>query len=233
MSVRVLSGIIKGIRRSQDRSMKIGAARDKKRRDDEEFELKKKMYQLKIDEARARSGSDPMLEMLETQIKDQFKARDAQSQVEDNMIGNADRKQSEVTKNLQRTGSKVAGTIMKQRRQQLDWSYNTGSRAFTIRPSKEGRAKTTVPATEKVLGTLQSGRKVGLMGAIDELNTRIKAERYARNNLGIDWKENFPRAVEIIDSKFGKSEYQLGQKVDVTGKGTWEYLGENKWKKVR
>ena len=218
-----LIGIMRGVQKSQANYQKIKAARDTKRQKDEDFEFKKKIYKLKIDKLKSETSDDPMLKMLEEQIGDQFKAYDAQSKVEDNQIGNAERQEKERGETLKRTGARVAGSLMKQQQRQLDWSYNTGSRAFTIKPQKDAKA-TDVKATpkEKLLGLLQTG----------DFIDREEAEAKAAQSGGINWKQKFPEAVKILDKRYDGG-YSLGEIKDVPGKGKWEYTGDNRWKKVK
>ena len=163
-----MHGIMTGMRKAQDRRQKIKAARDTKRQKDEEFEYKKKIYKLRIEEMKRKGGDDPMLKMLEEQMSDQFKAQEAQAKVEDNQIGNADRQERERGETLKRTGAKVAGSIMKQRRQELDWSYNTGSRSFSIKPAKPKTSKDILeekkgqlnPLTQQVMKQIQDSDSI-------------------------------------------------------------------------
>ena len=211
MSTRMMAGIIKGLQKSQDRYRDIRASRDQRRQEEEEFELKKKKHKTELDILKKQNDNDPILDMLEKQMKDQFDLQEAQSKVNSNMIDNAMRKEEDRMQTLQRTGSKIMRS-MPRRNPQLDWSYNTGSRSFSIKPREDSQTKTTM--ADKVFGKLANGN----------FADRQEAEEYAQSNLGYGWQSKHPKAIDIIDRTYG---FDLPREIGKTSEAV-DYLMNEK-----
>ena len=73
-------------------------------------------------------------------------------------------------------------------------------------------------------------------GEVMELD-KEQSEAYVQSELGMGWKKKYPEIKEAIDEKFGIDEfgYKKGEtKNDFPGKkGTFEYMGNNQWSKIR
>ena len=242
MSVRFMSGLIQGFNKSQDRYTAIRAARDKKRQDDKELGLRREEMELKLKILRNKEGDNSLVNILEEQLKNQFDLEDAQSVVADDQIDNALKVEEERMGTFKRTGAKLAATMMKQ--QPLDWSYNTGSQSFNIRPSNPGAEKTT--EIEKVMGIIDS--KVDAEG--DDIS-KEDAMRMASHKLGYGWEKKHPEVLGLIKQRYDPPDdilgvakkssesvqpdtfgFTVGEERDIPNKGRYRYLGNNKWKKA-
>jgi len=219
-NARVMLGIMKGIEKTQADIQKIKAARDTQRQKEEEFALKKKMYKLRVDELKLKSGPDPMLEAFISQEDDKIKVQEGQFKVDNNNIGNAEREaKKELTYNQK--VARNAAFLMKLRENNTV-RYNSKSRSLSISPSKDAKSKTSISTIDKALGRLFT----------EDYIDREDAEQDAIKLFGPDWKQKAPKAVEILDQRF-KGEYSLGEIKEFKGKGKYEYLGKDKWKKAK
>lgn len=115
MSIGLMAGIVRGLQDSHDRAMRIAAARDEKRQRDEMFELKKKKFDLAIEEME-RSGewSQYLIDMARQDLDNQIKVQEAQSSVEDTWIKNEDQQNKEyqrAAKSMIRAINPNTGTV--------------------------------------------------------------------------------------------------------------------------
>ena len=239
MSVAIMTGILKGIEANQDRTMKIQAARDEKRQKDETIEVNRKIAEAKLEALKLKSGNDPMVALLEDQLNNEFDLQDAQSTVEDDQIENALSTEQEHGQVLQRTGAKVAASLMRQQQQapKLDWSYNTGSKSYTIKPKASQKEDSNV---SKLMGVISAKQDISDSGTVINL-TKKQALLKSSKALGYGWENKHPEVLDLINRRYTSATerlkpdnfgYRMGEEKSVAGKGRFQYLGNDKWKKI-
>ncbi len=230
--MRVMSGLLQGFKKSQDRLRDIKAARDTKRRNDELFELKKKNINSQIEYRKKENPGDPAISQIEEAILDQFKLRDAKSKVEDNQIEGALNKTQKGMEAIKRTGQKVMRSAP---RNDLPFDYSmninpsTGNRSISLRPKKplteeakrkQRREGLTLP-TQKVIGDIETLVKEtdvkDVTSSINELKDRLfevfENEEEAIN-AGVD--------VDAIYSEFGMTREEVKKAFESQDEGEKE-----------
>lgn len=209
-------GLMKGLKDSQDRYTKIQAARqdlaDKKKM----MELRNKEFDLRVEEMEHKRKITPQVQSL-------IDLRNQQKKVEEQKLEMMENFQGLFSDNEKAKGAEIAATLQNLNAEGIYTSirmpYGPGS--IYMKQQGTGTQKRTVSTLDKALGQLNAG----------EFEDREEAERFAEESLGLNWDKKFPEAVQLIDKKF-EGEYKVGEIKDVTGKGRYKYIGDNKWKKV-
>lgn len=214
----MMAGVLQGLEEAQDRSMKISAARDDKRRKDEIYEIDKKMHLLKLDQAEMTGEVDKAyLEIERKKAKEMAKIYDGQSELDNMSISSEDKKNQEMMTNfrqmatkLQQTsqqgaiqeqaqqpeGSRVINSVMPQREK-----LYTPGKGFSYRNVSTAKSK-GIAVEDKVIGTLESGG-VFKDGAVEKFYDKDSAKAYVNQNLGTGWEKNYPKAKKIMDLNYG------------------------------
>jgi len=89
-----------------------------------------------------------------------------------------------------------------------------------------------------VLGNVQQGGIFNKRyGDVDSFNTKENAKMYIQSELGQGWEKKYPEIKEALEKRFAEDgEHKIGETKTVTEgkkKGTYEYLGNDQWKKIK
>lgn len=242
MSVRTLNALMQGMQASQDRLTKIRAARDQKRQADEKFEMDKKIKQLQIEKLEKFGGLDTAAIELEKQKIDlQSDLYDAQSNVKDLMISGAETRETKAQGAIGNTIKKTIASSMPG----VDRRYvpGEGFRSYkTPQANSVQRQKKEDTSVTRLMGILDKKQDMDAQGNIYEIS-RDQAEMKATKTLGYNWQTKYPEVNDLINKKYLPSGverlktadqfgFRIGEEKQVSGKGRYQYVGENKWKKI-
>jgi len=240
-NVNMMAAVMNGFQKSQDRMMAIKAAKDDRRMKDELFDLEKKKMNLDIQEKEIKGEGNKMLwDLFRLQQKEKTKIYDATSLLQDHAITQEESKVKQGVNALLNVAKKeVANKTTPSEEAPLDWSYNTNSGSFSIHPKKQAKEDTEVT---KLMGILDKKQDMDKDGNITDIN-RDQAEMMATKTLGYNWQSKFPQVNELINKRYVPSGverlknpdqfgFRIGQERQVPNKGRYQYVGENKWKKI-
>lgn len=116
----------------------------------------------------------------------------------------------------------------------LGGSLKLGNTGLTLKVGSDNNQEKTAP-WEKVAGTIDSY----------DTNeyTQKDAETLASKELGIGWQSKYPKVKSLINQKWGNQQpagtqndraiqFNVGEQRIVPGKGTFKYIGNQKWQRV-
>ncbi len=220
-TVSMMRSLMRNQKASAENARNIAAARDKNRREEEMFKLKKRDYETKI-EQRELAGdiSQAQADFSRKQFKVMSDLWEKQNKAKGMMIGNAEQKNTQTMKANQQAMMEVMPYM------QAEY----GAKGYT---SKQGfkyqkKDKPTATASDKVLGDLQSGGSFDEdTNSLNEFVDRSEAENYANANLGMGWRKKFPKAVGAIDKNFGPNVGDFPKNIK-TKRAAYEYLTKTK-----
>lgn len=196
-----MTGILGGLRQASLDRQKITATRDKRRREDELYDLKSKKLKLQMDELIAEGKADPaMVHFVLEKEKEQATARKAQGKVYDSEsdqgLFDANQRQEE----LMSLGKKA---LYAEAIKYMKASSINASGGITYKPKDEAEKKDRkVTSADKALGVLSTGGEVDSAGEITPFEGREVAMAYANSELGHGWQKKFPEAMGLIEKNF-------------------------------
>lgn len=119
-------------------------------------------------------------------------------------------------------------------------SYSKKIGPYTISSPKPVDSN-KVSNVDKVLGTIDSKGFFSL-GVFNPFRNRGEAEKYVSSQLGYGWQKKHREVVDLLDKKFvppvaerakpDQFGFSTGQERTVPGKGRYQYIGDNQWKRV-
>lgn len=219
--LQIITSTLGHLRQSQDRINRINETKIEREQKNALFDLQKQKYELDIKEKQAQGEMDRFEADYVRQIfGNQVKAQKANFQTEEDMIDVALKEESGKMRGLtdllqqgvrqevqEKSLGRLRGHPVSNAMTAPDTGYETSwsSRSgLSFKPKKSKETKTTT--TDRVLGAIKSGGMYDkITGRQFKFKDRKIAEVYAQNNLGIDWQQKYPRAVKILDEKFGIS----------------------------
>lgn len=222
-----MTGVLQGFQKSQDRQMKIKAARDSQRIKNEEFDLKKQALDLKKKEFERKGKLDPMIQGL---LDVEYAKIKAGKGIGDAVKGKQDDAERKEVGLQGKARSTIATMLDALDSQGLTGSYVPNKGFGAISKKKTDRK---VNSVDKVLGSLDSGGVYDPdTGDSFDFNDKGEAEAYAQSELGYGWKKKFPKASQIIEEKYGQEEIKWFRNKE-TGKSEQFKKVDGQWEKAQ
>lgn len=244
----VAVSLINGLKGAQKERRDILAKQAEQKQKNEMFDLNKQMAELNLKKARQEGQiNDAVFENKMGWLKAVNKANKSKSELFDKISMNAENKNTIASKQMQKDLVGLLGII------NAESSMDEMDEYTNIFSGKSQKKRTAVDTkADQVMGALANGKYVDQYGDETVFETKEQAEEFARQKLGFNYKNNYPKAQMLIEknmnfedgdvNRMAKSlgektnknatensngEYKIGQVIK-TKTGNWKIVGFDK-----